>query len=51
MSNNKTVDAAASKGARFNFKKNNSKMVLSDGSTCEMKVKDKLYYLDTVTKM
>lgn len=50
ITNNKSVDAAASKGARFNFKNNNSKMVLPDGTTCEMKVKDKLYYLDSVTE-
>ncbi|KAL6461003.1 hypothetical protein MHYP_G00309690 [Metynnis hypsauchen] len=32
-----SVDAAASKGARFNFEKNNNKMVLPDGTMCKMK--------------
>lgn len=44
-----SVDAAALKGARFNFEKNN-KMVLPDGTTCKTKVKDRLYYLDIVTE-
>lgn len=43
-----SVDAAASRGAGFKFEKN--KMILPDGTTCEMKVKDKLYNLDSVTE-
>lgn len=45
-----SVDAAVSKGARFNFEKNNNKMILPDGTMCEMKVKDRLYYLDIITE-
>lgn len=45
-----SVNAATLKGARFNFEKNNKKMVLPDGTTCKMKVKDRLYYLDIVTE-
>lgn len=44
------VDAAASKGARFNFEENNDKMILPDGTTCKMKVKDRLYYLGIITE-
>ncbi|CAL9692762.1 unnamed protein product [Knipowitschia caucasica] len=43
-----SVEAATSKGARFNFERNNNKMILPDGTTCKMKVKDRLYYLDIV---
>ncbi|XP_035993961.1 uncharacterized protein LOC118563431 [Fundulus heteroclitus] len=32
-----SVDAATSKGARFNFEKNNNKMILPDGTMCKMK--------------
>lgn len=45
-----SVDAATSRGATFNFEKNNNKMVLPDGTTCRMKVKDRLYYLNIVTE-
>lgn len=45
-----SVDAAASKGARFNFQENNNKMILPDGTTCKMKVKDRLYYLAILTE-
>lgn len=45
-----SVEAAASEGARFNFEKNNNKIILPDGTTCKMKVKDRLYYLDIVTE-
>ncbi|XP_024115975.2 uncharacterized protein LOC112137741 [Oryzias melastigma] len=41
-----SVEAEASKGAKFNFELNNNKRILPNGRTCDMKVKDRLYYLD-----
>ncbi|RVE59116.1 hypothetical protein OJAV_G00201250 [Oryzias javanicus] len=36
-----SVEAAASKGAKFNFEMNNNKMILPNGTTCDMKKSDK----------
>uniref|UniRef100_A0A1A8PPT4 Retrovirus-related Pol poly from transposon TNT 1-94 n=1 Tax=Nothobranchius rachovii TaxID=451742 RepID=A0A1A8PPT4_9TELE len=41
-----SVEAAVSRGVKFSFEKDSSKMILPDGSTCRLKVKDRLYYLD-----